>query len=301
MVSLFKKFVKKRDIFLLLAKDRRVCYTVAKDWASLQSQRGSIDMKCISWNVNGFRACLNKGFKDFFCQINADIFAIQETKMQPDQIELEFPGYYQYWNSATKKGYSGTAIFTKKKPLRVCYGMGIEKHDQEGRIITLEYPDFWFITVYTPNAQRELARLDYRMEWEEDFRDWLKALDTQKPIILCGDLNVAHREIDLKNPKSNTKNAGFTPQERDKMTRLLETGFCDSFRELYPDKTGAYSWWSYMRNARANNAGWRIDYFLVSNVLRTKLQDSFILSDVFGSDHCPVGILLKDVSSVAEE
>ena len=251
-------------------------------------------MKFISWNVNGLRACLNKGFPDFFQEADADIFAIQETKMQPGQAEFRPGGYFQYWNSAVRKGYSGTAVFAKREPLSVRMGLGIEKHDQEGRVIALEYPDFWFVTVYTPNSQRELARLEYRMEWEDDFRRWVAELDAQKPVVICGDMNVAHREIDLKNPKSNTKNAGFTPQEREKMTQLLGQGFCDSYRELYPDREGAYSWWSYMFNARANNAGWRIDYFLLSQRLRPRLKDSFILSEVMGSDHCPVGILLED-------
>lgn len=257
-------------------------------------QREESVLKLISWNVNGLRACLGKGFEEFFRQADADIFAIQETKMQPGQAEFAPEGYHQFWNSAVKKGYSGTAVFAKREPLSVSYGLGMDKHDQEGRVIALEYPEFWFVTVYTPNSQRDLARLEYRMEWEDDFRTWLLALDAQKPVVVCGDMNVAHREIDLKNPKTNVKNAGFTPQEREKMTALLEAGFCDSFRELYPDKTGAYSWWSYMYNARANNAGWRIDYFLLSQRLRPRLEESFILPQVMGSDHCPVGVELAD-------
>lgn len=250
-------------------------------------------MKMISWNVNGLRACLGKGFGDFFAQADADFFAIQETKMQQGQAEFAPDGYYQYWNSALRKGYSGTAVFTRFEPLSVSYGLGIPKHDQEGRVITLEYADYYFITVYTPNSQQELARLAYRMEWEDEFRAYLLKLDAQKPVIVCGDLNVAHTEIDLKNPKTNVKNAGFTPEEREKMTQLLESGFCDSFRLLQPDATGAYSWWSYRFNARANNAGWRIDYFLVSDRLKGKVKESFILPEVIGSDHCPVGLVLE--------
>ena len=250
-------------------------------------------MKLISWNVNGFRACLGKGFAEFFAQAQADIFALQETKMQPGQAEFAPEGYFQYWNSAQRKGYSGTAVFTKHEPLSVYYGMGIPEHDEEGRMITLEYPDFYFVTVYTPNSQQELARLDYRMKWEEDFRAYLLKLDAQKPVVVCGDLNVAHTEIDLKNPKTNGNNAGFTPQEREKFTQLLDSGFCDSFRLLYPEVTGAYSWWSYRFNARANNAGWRIDYFLVSQRLAEAVEESFILPEVTGSDHCPVGLILE--------
>ncbi len=245
-------------------------------------------MKFISWNVNGLRACLGKGFEDFFKSIDADVFCIQETKMQKEQAEVQLDGYFQFWNSAVKKGYSGTAVFAKKEPVSVSYDMGIEEHDSEGRIITLEYEDFFLVNVYTPNSQRELARLDYRMRWEDDFRSYVKELDSKKPVVICGDLNVAHKEIDLKNPKTNVGNAGFTPEEREKMTKLLESGFVDSFRYLYPDKTGAYTWWSYMFNARANNAGWRIDYFLVSERIKDKIKDAKIHSDVFGSDHCPV-------------
>ena len=244
--------------------------------------------KMISWNVNGLRACMKKGFQEYFEAADADIFCLQETKLQEGQIDLELPGYHQYWNYAEKKGYSGTAVFTKEKPLSVAYGMEIEKHDQEGRVITLEFKDFFLVTVYTPNAQEGLARLDYRMEWEDDLRDYLSSLDRQKPVIYCGDLNVAHQEIDLKNPKTNRMNAGFSDQEREKMTILLSSGFTDTFRFLYPDATGAYSWWSYRFNARKNNAGWRIDYFIVSDRLRDKIRRAEILADVEGSDHCPV-------------
>lgn len=250
-------------------------------------------MKLVSWNVNGLRACLNKGFLDFFKNINADIFCVQETKMQEGQAELVLDGYKQYWNSAEKKGYSGTAIFTRQEPLSVRYGIEIEEHSHEGRVITLEFEDFFLVNVYTPNAQRELARIDYRMQFEDDFRDYLLTLNQQKPVIVCGDMNVAHQEIDLKNPKTNRGNAGFSDQERGKMTELLGSGFVDSFRKLYPDKTGAYTWWSYMRNARATNAGWRIDYFLLSEDCADRLQDALIYADIYGSDHCPVGIVLK--------
>ena len=247
----------------------------------------------LSWNVNGLRACLEKGFLQFALAQDMDILALQETKMQPGQAVVDLPGYHQYWNSAVKKGYSGTAVFTKEEPLQVTYGIGMEEHDQEGRVITLEFPDYYFVTCYTPNAQRGLARLDYRMQWEEDFLAYLKGLDEKKPLILCGDLNVAHQEIDLKNPKSNRGNAGFSDEEREKMTTLLSNGFADTFRRLYPDVTGAYSWWSYMYNARANNAGWRIDYLIVSERLMEQVQDRIILPEIMGSDHCPVGLLLK--------
>lgn len=250
-------------------------------------------MKFISWNVNGLRACVGKGFTEFLLAEDADIFCIQETKLQEGQISLDLPGYYQYWNYAEKKGYSGTAVFTKKEPLSVFYGMGIEEHDHEGRVITLEYPDYYFITVYTPNAQNELARLDYRMHWEEDFLAYLKKLEEKKPVVFCGDLNVAHKEIDLKNPKTNRMNAGFTDEERAKFTTLTESGFLDTFRYFYPDLEGAYSWWSYRFSARAKNAGWRIDYFLVSQNLKDKLEDALIYKDVLGSDHCPVGLLIS--------
>lgn len=245
-------------------------------------------MKCISWNVNGIRACVKKGFLDFFKEADADIFCIQETKMQEGQLDLELDGYEQYWNYAVKKGYSGTAVFTKEKPLAVTYGMAIEEHDQEGRVITLEYEDFYFVTVYTPNSQSELARLDYRMTWEDDFLAYLKGLEEKKPVVFCGDLNVAHKEIDLKNPKTNRKNAGFTDEERGKFTDLLAAGFTDTFRYLYPDVEGIYSWWSYRFSARAKNAGWRIDYFCISNCLKDKVEDAKILTDVMGSDHCPI-------------
>lgn len=250
-------------------------------------------MKLISWNVNGLRACLAKGFTDFFTAADADIFCVQETKMQQEQSELELPGYQQYWNSAIKKGYSGTAIFTRIKPLAATYGMNIADHDQEGRIITLEFTDFYLVNVYTPNSKRELARLDYRMKWEEDFGAYLLTLDKLKPVIVCGDLNVAHQEIDIKNPKTNRRNAGFTDEERNKMTLLLAAGFTDTFRALYPDKQDAYTWWSYMMNARARNIGWRIDYFLVSNRLAPSVAEASIYPDILGSDHCPVGLELK--------
>ena len=245
-------------------------------------------MKLISWNVNGLRACMEKGFMEFFEQIDADAFCLQETKLQAGQIELELPGYFQYWNYAEKKGYSGTAIFTKREPLSACYGIGIEEHDKEGRVITLEYEPFYLVTVYTPNSQDELKRLAYRMQWEDAFLAYLKGLEEKKPVIFCGDLNVAHQEIDLKNPKTNRKNAGFTDEERGKMTALLESGFIDSYRYFYPEQEGAYSWWSYRFNARKNNAGWRIDYFIVSDRLRDRIVRAEILSDIQGSDHCPV-------------
>ena len=249
-------------------------------------------MKFISWNVNGFRACLEKGFADFFAAEDADFFCIQETKMQPGQASFEPEGYYQYWYSAEKKGYSGTAVFTKHEPISVAYGIGIPEHDTEGRAITLEYEDFYLLCVYTPNAQRELARLDYRMEWEDALREYILTLDAKKPVIYCGDLNVAHNEIDLKNPKSNHQSAGFSDEERGKFSELLDSGFTDSFRALYPEKI-EYSWWSYMFSARAKNVGWRIDYFVVSNRLFERVKDSFILTSVPGSDHCPVGIILE--------
>ena len=251
-------------------------------------------MKLISWNVNGLRACMGKGFADFFAAADADIFCLQETKLQLDQINFRPEGYWEYWNCAEKKGYSGTAVFSKTEPLSVAYGLGLPEHDAEGRVITLEYPEFFLVNVYTPNSQQELARLSYRMEWEDAFREYLVKLDAQKPVIVCGDMNVAHSEIDLKNPKTNRRNAGFTDEERGKMTELLDAGFLDSFRYLYPDKEGVYSWWSYRFKAREKNAGWRIDYFLVSNKLEGRIQDSFIRTDVFGSDHCPVGLVLKE-------
>lgn len=245
-------------------------------------------MKLISWNVNGLRAILNKGFEENFKNLNSDIFCLQETKMQPEQLDLNFEGYEKYFNSAIKKGYSGTAVYTKIKPMTVCYGIGIEEHDLEGRVITLEFENFYLVNCYTPNSQKELARLDYRVKWENDFRNYLIKLDEIKPVILCGDLNVAHKEIDLKNPKSNKKSAGFTNEERNEMTNLLNSGFVDSFRLLYPDKENVYTWWSYMRNARENNAGWRIDYFVVSNKIKDKIIDSKVHDKIFGSDHCPV-------------
>ena len=247
-------------------------------------------MKLVSWNVNGLRAVMGKGFMDFFRSVDADVFCLQETKLQEGQIDMDLPGYEQYWNYAEKKGYSGTAVFTKKKPLSVRYGIGIEEHDKEGRVIALEFENFWFVTVYTPNAQRELTRLDYRMQWEDAFLAFLKELEKTKPVVFSGDLNVAHRPIDLKNPASNKNNAGFTQQERDKMTALLDSGFTDTFRYLYPDREGAYTWWSYMFKAREKNAGWRIDYFIISNILQNRLKDAAIHSDVFGSDHCPVSL-----------
>jgi exodeoxyribonuclease-3 len=251
-------------------------------------------MKLVSWNVNGIRACVQKGFMDFFNKEDADIFCIQESKMQEGQLELDMPGYYQYWNYAERKGYSGTAIFTKKEPISVQYGIGIDEHDHEGRVITLEYETFYMVTVYTPNSQTELARLDYRMRWDDDFRGYLKELDKVKPVIVCGDMNVAHEEIDLKNPKTNRNNAGFTDDERNKFTELIEAGFTDTFRDKYPTLEGIYSWWSYRFNARKNNAGWRIDYFLVSDRIKDNVADSLIRTNVMGSDHCPVEIIIKD-------
>lgn len=250
-------------------------------------------MKLISWNVNGIRACVQKGFLDFFKEADADIFCIQESKMQAGQLELDLEGYHQYWNYAEKKGYSGTAIFTKQEPLSVAYGIGVDEHDKEGRVITLEFEDFYMVTVYTPNSQDELKRLDYRMKWETDFLIYLKKLEEKKPVIFCGDLNVAHREIDLKNPKTNRKNAGFTDEERAKFSEVLGAGFIDTFRYFYPNVTDVYSWWSYRFSARAKNAGWRIDYFCVSESLKDRLLDAKILTEVMGSDHCPVELDLK--------
>ncbi|MEG1278570.1 MAG: exodeoxyribonuclease III, partial [Cellulosilyticaceae bacterium] len=242
----------------------------------------------ISWNVNGIRACVTKGFVDYFNEVDADVFCLQETKLQQGQLALDLPGYHQYWNYAEKKGYSGTAIFTKKEPLKVQYGLGILEHDTEGRVITLEFEKFFMVTVYTPNSQQELKRLDYRMTWDEAFRNHLKNLETRKPVVFCGDLNVAHKEIDLKNPKSNTKNAGFTKEERDQMTSLVEAGFIDTYRYFYPDTEGAYSWWSYRFNARTNNVGWRIDYICTSTSLQEHLVSVDIHKEIMGSDHCPV-------------
>ena len=250
-------------------------------------------MKLISWNVNGLRACVQKGFLDFFQETDADIFCLQETKLQEGQIALDLPGYHQYWNYAEKKGYSGTAIFTKEEPIQVTYGIGVEEHDHEGRVITAEYSEFYFVTVYVPNAQRELTRLEYRMQWEADFLAYLKKLEEKKPVIYAGDLNVAHQEIDLKNPKTNRGNAGFTDEERACFSKVLENGFIDTFRYFYPDLTGVYSWWSYMFQARAKNAGWRIDYFVVSECLKDRLADAKIHTEILGSDHCPIELDLK--------
>ena len=249
-------------------------------------------MRLVSWNVNGLRACLKKGFLESVAGLDADVICLQETKMERGQAQVDLPGYHEYWNSAERKGYSGTAVFARREPLSVCYGMDVERHDHEGRLITLEYPDFWLVNCYTPNAQDSLARIDYRMEWEDDLRDYLCSLDRAKPVVYCGDLNVAHQEIDLKNPKTNRGNAGFSDQEREKMTRLLSSGFVDTFRLLYPDATGAYSWWSYRFHARENNAGWRIDYFIVSQRLAGSVRQAAIHPEILGSDHCPVSLEL---------
>ena len=250
-------------------------------------------MRFISWNVNGLRACVQKGFLDFFNSADADIFCLQETKLQAGQLAVDLPGYYQYWNYAEKKGYSGTAVFSKEEPVRVRYGIGIEELDTEGRLITLEFQDYYLVTCYTPNAQRELARIDHRLKWDEAFRNYLSQLDQEKPVIVCGDLNVAHKEIDLKNPSSNRGNAGFSDEERESFEKLLACGFTDSFRHLHPNESGAYTWWSYMFNARKNNAGWRIDYFLVSSRISGRILSTPIYSDILGSDHCPVGLELN--------
>jgi len=247
-------------------------------------------MKLISWNVNGLRACLKKGFMDFFNEIDADIFCLQETKLQEGQVELDLPGYHQYWNYAERKGYSGTAVFTKREPLSVRRGIGLKQHDTEGRVLTLDLEAFYLVCVYTPNAQDALQRLDYRMDWDACFRSYVSGLDAEKPVLICGDLNVAHQEIDLKNPKTNRKNAGFTDEERDGISKLLDAGFTDSFRHLFPDLEGAYSWWSYLRDARSRNAGWRIDYWLVSARLNDKIAKAYICPEIYGSDHCPVGL-----------
>lgn len=249
-------------------------------------------MKLISWNVNGLRAAMGKGFMDTFAQLDADAFCLNETKLQPGQIELDLPGYQQYWNSAEKKGYSGVAVFTRQEPLSVRYGIGVDEFDHEGRVLTLEMPQFYLVSCYTPNSQDGLKRLEYRMRWEDAFLSYLKSLEREKPVVLCGDLNVAHQEIDIKNPKSNRMNAGFTDQEREKITRLLNAGFVDTFRVLHPDETGAYSWWSYRFHARENNAGWRIDYFIVSESLREHVREAAIHPEIFGSDHCPVELVL---------
>lgn len=256
-------------------------------------------MRLISWNVNGLRACVEKGFVDFFQKADADIFCIQETKLQEGQINLELPGYYQFWNYACKKGYSGTALFTKQKPLSVTNGIGIEEHDQEGRVITAEFEDFFLVTVYTPNAQEELKRLDYRINWEKEFLSYIKGLEEQKPVIFCGDLNVAHTEIDLKNPKTNRKSAGFSDEERGCFSKVLESGYIDSYRYFNPDKTGVYSWWSYRFQSRAKNAGWRIDYFVVSKALESRLLDAEIHTQIMGSDHCPVELLLRQNTDIS--
>ena len=250
-------------------------------------------MKLISWNVNGLRACMQKGFLEYFREADADVFCIQESKLQEGQVDLKTPGYHQYWNYAEKKGYSGVAIFSKAEPLNFTCGIGREEHDKEGRVITLEYNDMYIVTVYTPNSQEELARLDYRMQWEDEFRSYIKGLDGKKPVVVCGDMNVAHREIDLKNPGSNRRNAGFTDEERNKFSEFLEAGFIDTYRYFYPDREGAYSWWSYRFNARANNAGWRIDYFCVSERLAERVVSADIHSEVLGSDHCPVELIMK--------
>ena len=250
-------------------------------------------MKLISWNVNGLRACIQKGFLEYFREADADVFCIQESKLQEGQVDLKIPGYHQYWNYAEKKGYSGVAVFSKAEPLNFTCGIGREEHDKEGRVITLEYNDMYIVTVYTPNSQEELARLDYRMQWEDEFRSYIKGLDGKKPVVVCGDMNVAHREIDLKNPGSNRRNAGFTDEERNKFSEFLEAGFIDTYRYFYPDREGAYSWWSYRFNARANNAGWRIDYFCVSERLAERLVSADIHSEVLGSDHCPVELIMK--------
>ena len=264
-------------------------YNVARKPAD---RKGATDMKLISWNVNGLRACLKKGFLDAFFVLDAEVFCLQETKLQPGQVELDLPGYHQYWYSAEKKGYSGTAVFSRREPLAVSYGLGIDEHDHEGRLITLEFEPFYFVCCYTPNAQDGLRRIDYRMRWEDDLRAYLRSLDAKKPVVYCGDLNVAHEPIDLKNPGPNRGNAGFSDQERGKMTELLAAGFVDSFRRLYPDRTGAYSWWSYRFRARENNAGWRIDYFIVSERLAERIAAAAIHADVMGSDHCPVSLEL---------
>ena len=250
-------------------------------------------MKLISWNVNGIRACLTKGFSDFFKQADADVFCLQETKCQQGQVKLEFEGYKSYWNSAEKKGYSGTAIFTRKKPINVIYGIGKEEHDKEGRVITLEFENYYIVTIYTPNSKKELERLAYRMEWEDEIRKYLLHLNEKKPVIMCGDLNVAHKEIDLKNPKTNRRNAGFTDEERNKMTELLNAGFTVTFRYVYPEKTESYTWWSYIGQARTRNAGWRIDYFITSKQIEKKIKDAIIYSEIYGSDHCPVGLEIE--------
>ena len=285
-VSVTKSFKKLRKIFEIFIKS--VIIQMGK-----YTRGENENMKLISWNVNGIRACQTKGFADFFKEVDADIFCLQETKCQPDQVDIEFEGYKSYWNSAETKGYSGTAIFAKKEPLNVTYGIGIEEHDKEGRVITLEFEKFYMITIYTPNAKRELERLEYRMIWEDEMRKYLLKLNEAKPVIICGDLNVAHKEIDLKNPKSNRRNAGFTDEERGKMTELLDAGFTDSFRYLYPEQTEAYTWWSYMGRARKKNIGWRIDYFITSKDIEKNIKEASIYSEIYGSDHCPVGLEIE--------
>ena len=278
-------YLYKRLLILLILTINNLCVILFLEY---KTNGGRQMKKMISWNVNGLRAVVGKGFLDIFNELDADIFCLQETKLQAGQIDLDLHGYYQYWNYAEKKGYSGTAIFTKEEPLSVAYGIGIEEHDKEGRVITLEFPDYYVITVYTPNSQTELARLEYRMTWEDAFRAYLKSLEKNKPVIVCGDLNVAHKEIDLKNPKTNRKNAGFTDEERNKFTELLSSGFIDTFRFFYPNQEGIYSWWSYRFKAREKNAGWRIDYFVTSESLKDRLVGAKIHTDIFGSDHCPV-------------
>ena len=263
------------------------------DWGSILNAQNLTTMKFISWNVNGLRACIDKGFADIFNRLDADFFCLQETKVQAGQVDLPFEGYTSYWNYAEKKGYSGTAIYTRHQPVGVSYGIGREEHDREGRVVTLEMPSFYLVDVYTPNSQDELRRLDYRMEWEDEFRRYLQELDARKPVIVCGDMNVAHQEIDLKNPKTNRRNAGFTDEERQKFGQLLAAGFTDSFRYFYPEATGVYSWWSYRFRAREKNTGWRIDYFLVSDRLRPQLRSAAIHTDIFGSDHCPVEVQVE--------
>jgi exodeoxyribonuclease-3 len=283
----------KLDNTLYHVSDENYLQIIENNCENFKCQENNKMKKLISWNVNGLRACVGKGFLDFFNEVDADVFCIQESKLQDGQIELDLPGYCQYWNYAEKKGYSGTAIFTKEIPESVTYGIGIEEHDKEGRVITAEFPEYYVVTCYTPNSQNELARLPYRMNWEDEFLAYLKKLEEKKPVILCGDLNVAHQEIDLKNPKTNRKNAGFTDDEREKFTKLLEAGFIDTFRYFYPDQKDIYSWWSYRFSARAKNAGWRIDYFCVSESLKDRLEGAAIHTEVLGSDHCPVELTIS--------
>ena len=282
--------IKIHPFFIYMDKNEKIIYNIVKNKGIKKEGKR---LKLVSWNVNGIRACLTKGFEDFFKEANADIFCIQETKCQEGQVQLEFDGYKSYWNSAEKKGYSGTAIFTKKEPISVKYGIGIEEHDKEGRVITLEFEKFYMVNIYTPNSKRELERLDYRQVWEDEIRKYLLNLNKSKPVIMCGDLNVAHKEIDLKNPKTNRRSAGFTDEEREKMTALLEAGFTDSFRYLYPTKENMYSWWSYMRKAREKNVGWRIDYFIVSKDIEKQIKEAKIDTEVYGSDHCPVELEIE--------